>query len=226
MDNIILIPAYKPDKMLVRLIQQIKKINHTSIVIVNNGNGSDHNFIFNKLQYEQKLHIPFVKKNKGKGYGIKFGINYILKNLSNFNNIIFVDADGQHTKNDIQAIIAKCATLNMKKKILIGERKHTEKTPTKNYLGNTIYNFLIKRFKKINLNDCLCGLRAISAEDSKFLLNVKENGFDFEVTSLFYLKNLGFEFDSVQISATYYEDHKTHFKDIQNSLELLKLIVK
>ncbi len=226
MNNIILIPAYKPDKKLIQLIQQIKHINNILIVLINNGNGPEYDFIFDKLQYEKNLHIPFVKINKGKGYGIKFGINYILKNLTHYHNIIFADADGQHTKDDIQAIIRKCTLINMKKKLIIGDRKHTKKTPTKNYLGNTIYNFLIRTFKKIKLNDCLCGLRAISLEDSKFLLNVNENGFDFEVSSLFYLKNLSFKFDSVKISATYYKDHKTHFKDIQNSIDLLKLIIK
>ena len=226
MSDIILIPAYKPDNKLLKLIQSLKKIKNAEIAIIDNGNEAEYNELFDIIENEYKVIIIKVTKNKGKGYGIKFGINYLLKNSIDFKNLIFADADGQHTFNDISKMIDACKNSDMAKKFIIGNRIHSSKTPYKNLIGNKIFNFLMKKLKKIYHNDCLCGLRAISNINSSLLLQVPENGFDFEITSIYHLISKKIILDEVIIPATYHDNHKSHFKIWMHSYQLIKLLFK
>ena len=84
----------------------------------------------------------------------------------------------------------------------------------------------MKKLKKIYHNDCLCGLRAISNINSSLLLQVPENGFDFEITSIYHLISKKIILDEVIIPATYHDNHKSHFKIWMHSFQLIKLLFK
>lgn len=225
MKNLLLIPAYKPDNKLIQLIYSLNDIKDLLILIINNGNLEKYDEIFEILNKFKNISILKVPINKGKGFGIKAGLNYILDS-GNYGecNIIFADADGQHTCDDIIKMHKECLANKAKKIFFIGKRMFNKKTPKKNYTGNLIYNFLLSFFKNINLSDSLCGLRAISKKDSSMLINIKNNDFSFEIISLIKLKENNFFFKEVEVSSTYFSDHSSHFLNIADSYKLIKIL--
>ena len=225
MKNILLVPAYNPDNKLLQLINSLKQIDNLSILIINNGNDNTFDHIFNSIDKLPNIIVYKVLKNQGKGFGIKTGIEYILKNFNFIDNIIFSDADGQHTFEDIKKIHNECLKIDMKRKFLIGRRLYTINTPIKNYLGNYFYNVLLFYIKNINI-DSLCGLRAISKDNSKLFLDVENNDFTVEIVSLLKLRKNNIIFKEIEISATYFADHKTNFHYFSDSIKLIKLLFK
>ena len=91
-DVVILIPAYKPEKEIMRnfLDELTKKFKN--IVIVNDGSGTEFNDYFVNLE-NQGMEVVHHKVNKGKGRAIKTGFEYILKNHSNILGTITADCD-------------------------------------------------------------------------------------------------------------------------------------
>ena len=108
---------------------------------------------------------------------------------------------------------------------VIGNRLHNKKTPLRNYLGNKIYNYILKKKCKLHIKDVLCGLRALHFSNLDILLNIKENEFEFEVETvkkIFTDERLNIK--EVDISSTYFKNHKSHFSQIKDSFKLIKYI--
>ena len=226
MKNIVLIPSYKPDKRLSQLVNSLNNVKDLMIMVVNNGNGQEFNNNFNKIEKLDNIFICNIKTNKGKGYGIKKGIEEILRNHSFVKNIIFADGDGQHTIDDIIKFHKELNNLNMKKTFLIGNRRHNFNTPKINLFGNTMYKFFFSLIRGININDSLCGLRAIALTHSKNLLKMHNNDFAFEVECIIKLVKMNFNIKEIDISSTYFSDNKSNFQKFSDSLRLVKLLFK
>ncbi len=202
--------------------------NHSDInnIIIDNGNDQNYHLYFDNISKKSNCTVFRVESNSGKGNGIKKGINFVCKNYKSIEFVIFADADGQHTYEDIVKFINLCNKLN-NDIFLIGKRKHNFNTPIKNRLGNLIYNFLLNRKYRLNLGDSLCGLRAIHFSKINILKNLNSNEFDFEVESLIKLKKeKNIKFKEVPISSTYFDNHKSNFLSIKDSIKLINYLYK
>ena len=74
MKRIALIPSYEPDNHLLPLVEELNA-NNFFIVVVNDGSGKDYQDIFDNLpDYCTVLNYD---ENHGKGYALKYGLNYI-----------------------------------------------------------------------------------------------------------------------------------------------------
>ena len=96
MKKIALIPAYEPDEKLINLVNELKD-NKYEIIVVNDGSNKNFDYIFDKIK--NKVHLISYKVNKGKGYALKKGINYIKDNYKEY-ICITIDSDGQHKVSD------------------------------------------------------------------------------------------------------------------------------
>jgi len=226
MKHAILFPCYKPDKRLIELIDSLNEQSNLIKIIIDNGNDHNYHEYFKIISEKSNCSIFRIEHNTGKGNGIKRGINYLCNNYNLIDFVIFADADGQHTTNDINKFIKNCIQLN-KDYFLIGKRKHNFNTPIKNRLGNFIYNFLINRKFNLGINDCLCGLRAIHFSKIDILKNLNTNQFDFEIESLIKIKNeKNINFKEVAISSTYFSNRKSNFSPIVDSIKLVNYLYK
>ncbi len=224
--NIILIPAYKPNIQTIKLIKSLNSLINCKILIVNNGCSTIYLKYFEELKKYDHTNIITKKFNNGKGAGIKFGLKYLKKNYSKINNIIFADCDGQHTKDDIDKFVDEFKLSKDDFNFYIGKRQFSLKNPKKNYFGNKIFNFLIKLFHNIEIDDCLCGLRAINYKYIDLLININANEFDYEVISLIKLKQAKIKFKQILITATYLKDNKSNFKSFIDSFKLILSIFR
>lgn len=96
----IIIPAYNPDNQLVNLVENLIEKGYRTIIVVNDGSNKISQKYFKKI--EGKCYILNNKVNQGKGNALKKGFRYILKNYEEKKGIITVDADGQHSIEDIR----------------------------------------------------------------------------------------------------------------------------
>ena len=161
MISFVLIPAYKPDSQVVSLVQNLSKVNQLKILVVNNGNTNEFDHYFNEILKFESVYVTRVIKNKGKGWGLKKGIEYIINNFEETDNIIFADADGQHISEDIIKIKNKIENHFSDNVFVIGNREHNKNTPYSNLYANKFFNLIFKKKLNLNINDALCGLRAI-----------------------------------------------------------------
>jgi hypothetical protein len=225
MKIVLLIPAYKPTIRLIKLINSILFTKNFRAVIINNGNKVEYFDIFNELKKKKFVDIVKVKKNKGKGYGLKKGILYCNKHTK-CEKIIFADADGQHTKQDIMKIKNEISRYKKFNAFLIGKRNHTLRTPILNFIGNTLYRLIFNLIHKTKVLDPLSGLRAMNIKEAKKLLNIKSNGFEFEIETIIYFKKSKLPMKNINTSSTYFKNNVSNFNKIIDSLNVLKKTIR
>ena len=220
MTSIVLIPAYKPDQRLVSLVKDLCKFKSLNLLIINNGNQSEYLNYFESISRFNKVSVLNIKKNQGKGFGIKKGLKYIKSHFKNIENIIFADADGQHLSEDINKIAITMENYEQKNLLLVGKRKHNAFTPFKNLIANKFFNFFFKKKHNINIDDSLCGLRAIKKSDINFCCDLNYNDFRFEVEMI-----LAYKFKNINIYEK--EIESIYFRGTKSTLfitDVLKLI--
>lgn len=183
-DVTIIIPAYNPSESLIELIGKLKESKYTKIIVINDGSKE-------KETFEKIKHYAIVLEhsiNQGKGSALKTGFNYCIQNISNSIGVITVDADGQHTIEDINKIYKE---FQMKKDfVLLGSRNfNNENIPFRSRFGNRIMSNVLDRKTKVKLKDTQTGLRAIPNKYLQELEKVKGKRFEYETNMLIYCIN-------------------------------------
>ena len=225
MKIILLIPAYKPSKRLIELINSINFSEYFRAIIIDNGNEVEYFGIFNELKKIKFVDIIRVEENKGKGFGLKKGIFHCY-NHTKCNKIIFADADGQHTKLDILRIKKELSKNKKLNEFIISKRNHTLKTPFLNLIGNTLYSLIFNFIFNTKVKDPLSGLRAMDIEEGNKLLSIESNGFEFEVETIIFFKKSKLPIKNINTSSTYFKDNKSNFNKFFDSLKVLRKTIR
>src|SRR5262249_16736655 len=92
MNVAVLIPAYRPDCALPRLVEQLSADGYRAIVVVDDGSGPDYAALFAELDRATVLRHAV---NLGKGAALKTGFNHILCDYPDAAGVVTADADGQ-----------------------------------------------------------------------------------------------------------------------------------
>ena len=223
MSNIVLIPAYRPDQRLVSLVNELSKYEQLSILVINNGNRIEYLNYFKSISTLKKVSILNINKNQGKGFGIKEGLRYINLNYKSIQNIILADADGQHLSKDIIRVALEMQKYDDQNLLIVGNRQHNNLTPFKNLFANKFFNFFFKKKLKLNINDSLCGLRAIKRVDINLCKNLKYNDFRFEVEMIIFFKYRNLNIYEKDIQSVYFRGAKStlSLRDVFRLLHIL-----
>lgn len=227
---IVLIPAYNPDQKMTGLIEALSK-NFKYIVVVNDGCSKEYDEVFaglsNNKNIEEPIDIVVHEKNKGKGRALKTGYQHILDKYPDASGIITVDADGQHTPEDV----LKCCAEYHKdpSKVIFGCRDFSKNSgiPARSMFGNRLTSRLMKFFCDIELSDTQTGLRLVPVNILPDLLSVKGERYEYEMNVIFELKDMDQEWKEVPIEVIYIEDNaSSHFNPIKDSLRIYKVFFK
>ena len=216
---IALIPSLEPDNNLVELI---KKISKTEIIpiVVNDGSSKEYDKIFKKL----KCKVLSYDTNMGKGYALKYGLQYIIKNYTNY-IVVTMDSDGQHTVEDALKI-SKYVEDNPDT-LVIGSRKRGKNTPLRSYFGNTITRIIYRGATSIEIYDTQSGLRAFSSDIVPYMLEIKGNRFEYEMNVLLNSKRNNIKIKEIDIQTIYINKNSgSHFNTIKDSFKIYKEIFK
>lgn len=215
MDTIILIPAYKPDEALLRLVQQLKG-NDFHILIVDDGSGSAFAPIFDAVRGSAE--VIGYEKNCGKGYALKYGIAYIRENYASYRYFVTADADGQHAVRDILRV---SEMIHKKGGIVLGSRAFSGKIPLRSRVGNNLSRFVYAIASSLYLQDNQTGLRAFEVSYCEWLCSIGGSRYDYEINMLMYAAKRNIPIHEAAIQTIYEDGNKSsHFRPIPDTLRL------
>ena len=224
MQNIVvLIPAYNPNQKLINLVSELKN-NFSKIIIINDGSNRKSKKIFQELTNYPECTILEYSENRGKGYALKYGINYYLENLKdNYQGIVTADCDYQHKPEDIINIALKL--LGNQDSIVLGVRNfHLKNIPFPNRFGNLLTSFIFKFLYGVKIEDTQTGLRGIPNRYLNLCLEVNGNRFEFEMNMLIKAVKNKINILQVPIETIYYSKGESKFNKFKDPIIIYKVL--
>lgn len=213
----VILPSYNEESNIKELIQNIKNKNINDIIVIDDGSSDNTANIAESLQVLLIRH----KFNKGKGKCIEEGLN--LARQRNFDIAVLMDADGQHTPEDLVKIIK--FSKNSSASLILGDRmKDPRNMPRIRRSINKIMSWFISKIVGQNIPDSQCGLRLLKKD---FIKNLKIESSNYEVESEIIVKaaKLGCRIESVPIQ-TVYKNEISRINPIVDTLRFIKFVIK
>jgi len=219
----VLIPAYRPDGRLLKLVHELQTKTDYAIIVVNDGSEPEYDKCFQNLP--SNVTLLKHQKNFGKGRAIKTGFQYIIDNSKNMDAVVIVDADGQHLISDIIHI---CDTLKeYPSSVITGCRTFSKKVPFRSRFGNKLTQYVFALASGIKLKDTQTGLRAIPYSLIGRLLLLKGDRYEYEMNMLLKLAEDGIPIIEIPITTVYLENNaSSHFNVLKDSFKIYAVILK
>ena len=209
----IIYPVFNEEKRLYKTFLDIKKFEKVNksikreYIFVNDGSlDRSLSIIKNKTKNNNKIKIISYKKNMGKGYALKRGIQ-IAKNEW----VLTTDADCSVSNFQLTEWIRK---KYIKKNTLIyfGSRNHqlsiVKKKTTRKILG-LIFKYLIKILFKIKISDTQCGFKLYKLNIArKIFKKILTNDYMHDIEVCLIAKKLNLKIKDLPIKWTHVNDSK------------------
>lgn len=212
----VLIPTFNESKTIGKLIRDIKKIG-LDIFVIDDGSQDD---TFQIATYSGAIVISNAK-NLGKGMSLRRGLDYI-KEL-NYQAVIIMDGDGQHTSDDIPQFIK--AAKDPEVSIIIGNRMSAAKgMPFLRWFTNKFMSWVISLFCRVKIPDSQCGFRIIKIEVLKDI-KLRTSKYEIESELLIKAAKRGFKIKSIPIK-TIYQGQSSQINPILDTLRFIRFILK
>lgn len=222
----IVIPSYEPDERFPAILTDLNEAGLGPVVVVDDGSGDNYQNFF--AQAEQIIKplggvVLHHDGNKGKGRALKTAFSYILDNMPEATGCVTADSDGQHSVECIK----KCldALIENPTSLILGVRDFSgEDVPFKSRAGNNLTVKVFGYLCGVKVSDTQTGLRGISREFMKELLDVEGERFEFETRMLVVTKDK-YKIVEVPIKTIYdsKENHQTHFNPVKDSIRIYKI---
>lgn len=210
---IALVPAYEPDNNLPRVVKELQE-NNFDVVVVNDGSSLDYKEFFDACN-TKKISYP---TNRGKGYALKKGYEYIKENYNNY-IVVTIDSDGQHKVEDAKNLCEYVK--NNMDTLVIGKRLRKDNVPLRSMIGNTITKFVFNLATGLDIYDTQSGLRAFSNKLIDYMLEIEGERFEYEMNVLLNLNQKNIKHKEIEIQTIYIDNNKkSHFKTISDSFKI------
>lgn len=221
---VVLIPAYCPDEKMIALLDQLTGW-FEYILVVNDGSGEEYAPLFE--QAKEKAVVLEHEVNRGKGCALRTGFAYVSEHFTDAAGVVTIDADGQHTPEDVRRC---CETfLKEPQKVVMGCRdfEGDTKIPPRSRFGNRLTSRLMRFFCDISLSDTQTGLRVLPFSILSEMLKVEGDRYEYEMNSIFRLKELNVAWTEVPIEVIYIDDNAgSHFNPVKDSIKIYKVFFK
>ena len=173
----VLIPAYKPDERLITLVDELRAAGFTRIVVIDDGGGQAYRHIFDAL--DGKADVLVHEVNRGKGAGLKTGLEYIRKWPGV--GVVTADCDGQHTPADCRKIAD--ALLAEPDALILGSRDKRQ-MPPRSKAGNTLTCGVFALLTGLRISDTQTGLRGLPACALERFSRLDGDRYEYEINML------------------------------------------
>lgn len=211
------IPAYNEAVGLGDFLLKIKGKGVSALVV-------DDGSVDNTYQVALKHADIIVKnqKNFGKGLSLRKGIEYLV-NREKFDYLITMDADGQHSPEDLSKFIREAESGSL---FVIGNRMDNPKNmPGLRVITNKFMSWLISKIAGQKIADSQCGFRLIKREIIE-KLTIKTKKFEIESEMLLNVARLGYPIKSINIESIYSKHLSSKIKPFSDTLRFIKFIVR
>jgi len=220
----VIVPSLNPDDKLLKVVEDLLKVNFNEIIVVNDGSEREKEKYFDIIAKKEKCIVLKHSKNLGKGRALKTAFNYFLNNRKDQIGVVTVDGDGQHDINDV----IKCAKAleKEKNKLILGVRNFNAKNvPPRSKFGNKMTSFAFKSLCGVNISDTQTGLRGVPLKFIEEIINLSGERFDYETNMLLETKRKNIGIKEVPIKTLYLDENtSSHFNPLTDSLSIYKVI--
>jgi len=216
MRNCVLIPSYNEARTIGAITKELKSRGLT-VYVVDDGSTDE----TAGIAALQGAVVITHDKNKGKGASLIEGFGRILE--EDFDAVLIMDGDGQHTTGDVDNFFKKMAETGAD--IVIGNRMlDTVSMPVIRKITNKIMSRVISKMCKENIPDTQCGFKLVKRN---VLESVKFEFPNFEIESEILLKaaRKGFKIESVPVK-TVYRNEASKIKPIFDTIRFLSFLIK
>ncbi|MCU0652622.1 MAG: glycosyltransferase family 2 protein [Candidatus Omnitrophica bacterium] len=212
----VIVPAYNEAKGIANVVKSIKELG-LNVLVIDDGS-IDHTAEIAKNSGADVLRNEI---NRGKGASLIAGFHYVLS--GDFDAVITMDADGQHSPLDLPYFLQFAQEKNAD--IIIGNRMTKVKSmPFLRLATNKFMSWLISKIAKQKIPDTQCGFRFIKCSALKEM-DLKTTKYEIESEVLIKASRLGLRIDSIPIM-TIYHGEKSRINPIVDTFRFFKFIVR
>jgi putative flippase GtrA len=221
----ILIPAYQPGPQLRILVEQLARAAVPLILIVDDGSGPECRQVFDDCCAFPAVRILRHSTNLGKGAAIKTGIGHVIEFFPDSPGVITADSDGQHDPNDILRV-AQGLEENPDC-LILGSREFYRGVPARSRIGNICTRVLVSVLVGRRIGDTQTGLRGIPRRMLARLMDLRSNGYEFELDMLIACKHHGCGIVEERIRTIYEPGNATsHFDPLRDSMRIVFVLFR
>ena len=220
MDEIVLIPAYKPDEKMVKLVYELHSEGF-GIIVVNDGSPAFYDQYFSAVS--GIAGVVTLPENRGKGAALKAGMKVIRDYYPDCRYFITADADGQHSVKDIKRVRDELKTGS---RIVLTVRNLRGNIPAKSKAGNRASRIVYTILTGHYLNDNQSGLRGFYTENIEWMVRVSGDKYDYELNVLYCADKQALPITTMGIDTIYIDGNKSsHFNAVTDTARLyIKLL--
>ena len=208
-----IIPAYNEEKTIEEVIKRVKK--YAFPIVVDDGSKDNTFNIANKLTT-----VLRHEKNRGKGYAIKTGIEYVLKNFKDIDAIVLIDADLQHLPEEIPLLVEK-----LKEYDFVQGCRNWKEVPFRHKLANFVWRTLFNLFFGIEVKDLGNGFIAMKPYVAEKIVKELTGGYIIEAKMLKNCVENNFKVGYQRVNVIYNKKSKI-MRGIRVTLEIIFYIIK
>jgi len=210
----VVLPAKNESGAIGQTIAQIQQLQLAhEIIVVNDGSTDKTQYVAEQAGAKVVTH-PY---SKGNGAAIKTGARNATGDI-----IIFMDADGQHSPEDIPRLLEK---IEAGYDLVVGARQKGSQASLGRGIANSFYNILATYMTEHKVEDLTSGFRAVRADKFREFLYLLPNGFSYPTTSTMAFFRAGYSVAYEPIHAAK-RIGKSHIKPIKDGMRFFIIIFK
>lgn len=217
----VVLPAYNEATRIQPVIEAIAEKGY-NMVIVNDGS-SDNTLdviLESKRKYPDNVHVFSLLINRGVGVATQTGFDAALK--FNPKYIVSMDSDGQHSAEDLDAVIKPLVTGEAQ--AVIGVRPLEDMPRSRNY-ANAIMNLLTRIFYRVNVSDSQTGFRAIT-RDALDKISINATGYLISSEFIREINDNKIPFAEVPIETIYTPETQAKGTNVSVAIKILLQMIK
>ncbi|MBN3040932.1 MAG: glycosyltransferase family 2 protein, partial [Candidatus Omnitrophica bacterium] len=207
--------AFNEEYSLAGLLKDIKA-KGLSVLAIDDGS-IDNTFTVAQKWADVCLHNI---KNLGKGISLRKAIAYLLEE-KDFDYIITMDGDGQHSVSDLSSFIEKA---EKGVSFVVGNRMdNPSNMPKTRVVTNKFMSWLLSKIAHQKIPDSQCGYRLIKRDVlEKIIISTKK--YEIESEMLIKAARLGFTIESVPIKSIYTKNLRSKINPFVDTIRFIKFI--
>lgn len=210
----VVIPAKNEATALRGLLPRLLKLDSIEeIIIVNDGSTDDTARVCKDAGVTVITH-PY---SKGNGAAIKTGARAVSTDV-----VVFMDADGQHSPEDIPKLLNK---LDTGFDMVVGARSTTSQASAGRLVANSVYNRVSSLMVGQKIGDLTSGFRAVKTVLFKEFISILPNGFSYPTTITMSFFRAGYSVGYLPIIADK-RIGQSHIRPIKDGVRFLLIIFK
>jgi len=214
-----LIPSYKADHQLAKVVDGLREAGFSRIVVVDDGNEGACRAVFEQLG--DKAEVLRHEVNRGKGAALKTGLAHLMKDGDWA--VVTGDADGQLAPEDCARVAE--ALIASPEALILGVRDK-RKMPVRSQAGNRITCFVVGALFGLWLSDTQTGLRGLPAHMLGRFAELEGDRFEYESNMLIAAREARLNVVEVVIQTIYPEDNVSHFRTFTDSARIYSLFFR